>query len=159
MDTNTDITSVLKSIPLFLDFNANQLQELSGMCKLIEIDPGDVPIKEGAPLDFVYILLDGEIRVDVFIPSKGNIETSRLGPLDILGWSALTPVVRQRTGTTTAITHCWLLRIDGQLLTQLCEKDHDIGFRIYHRIANVAARSFLTTRLQMMNLIVNGQHQ
>ena len=65
----------------------------------------------------------------------------------------MTPIVRQRTGTVTAATHCWLLRIDSRLLSQLCENDHHIGFVVYRRIANVVARSFLTTRLQLMNLI------
>jgi len=85
------------------------------------------------------------------------VETSILGPLDILGWSGMTPIVRQRTGTVTATTHCWLLRVDSRLLSKLCEDDHDIGFVIYRRISNVVARSFLTTRLQLMNLIASAK--
>ncbi len=44
--------------------------------------------------------------------------------------------------------------MDSRLIIPICEEDHDIGFCLYRRIANVAARSFLTTRLQLMNLIV-----
>jgi CRP-like cAMP-binding protein len=153
MDQSYDIITILRTIPFFLDLNASQLEMIGKISDLVEIDPGDVPIKEGGPLDFVFILLEGEIRVDVFVPTKGQIETCKLGPLDFLGWSALTPIVRQRTGTATALTHCWLLRIEGKLLFKLCESDHDIGFTIYRRISNVTARSFLTTRLQLMNLI------
>lgn len=142
MDQNLDTTTVLKTIPLFLDFSPVQLSRIEEISELIEIDPGDIPIQEGSQLDYLYILLEGEIKVEIFVPTLGQIETSKLGPLDILGWSAMTPIVRQRTGTTTALTHCWLLRIDGQLLYKLCEEDHDIGFTMYRRIANVAARSF-----------------
>ncbi|KAF0110788.1 MAG: hypothetical protein FD147_1438 [Chloroflexi bacterium] len=144
----------LKIIPLFLDFNNDQLKRISEIAEVIELDPGDTPIQEGAQLDYLYVLMDGEIKVEVFVPTRGQLETARLGPLDILGWSSMTPVVRQRTGTTTAITHCKLIRIHGKQLFKLCEEDHDIGFFIYRRIANVAARSFLTTRLQFMNIIV-----
>jgi len=138
---------------LLFDLSSHQLEDISRISDLIEIDPGDQPIREGARLDFLYILLEGEIRVEIFIPSRGIVETSRLGPLDMIGWSAMTPVVRQRTATTTALTHCRLLRIDARMLTSLCEKDHDIGFAIYRRVANVTAMSFLTTRIQIMNLI------
>lgn len=144
----------LKIIPLFLDFNNDQLRRISEIADVIELDPGDTPILEGAQLDYLYVLMDGEIKVEVFVPTRGQLETARLGPLDILGWSSMTPVVRQRTGTTTAITHCKLIRIHGKSLFALCEEDHDIGFFIYRRIANVAARSFLTTRLQFMAIIV-----
>jgi hypothetical protein len=72
----------------------------------------------------------------------------------VCGWSALTPVVRQRTGTVVTIGYCRLLKMDTRILIPMCEEDHDIGFCIYKRISNVAARTFLTTRLQLMNLIV-----
>ena len=153
MDIALDVFAILHSVPLLFDLSSHQLEDISRISDLIEIDPGDQPIREGARLDFLYILLEGEIRVEIFIPSRGIVETSRLGPLDMIGWSAMTPVVRQRTATTTALTHCRLLRIDARMLTSLCEKDHDIGFAIYRRVANVTAMSFLTTRIQIMNLI------
>jgi CRP/FNR family cyclic AMP-dependent transcriptional regulator len=155
MDNDSNIIDALRIIPLFLDFNPEQLARLSEISDVIELDPGDMPIQEGQQLDFLYILMDGEIKVEVYVPSYGNMETARLGPLDILGWSAMTPVVRQRTGTTTAVTHCRLIRILGKQLFSLCEEDHNIGFFVFRRIANVAARSFLATRLQFMNLLVD----
>ena len=111
-------------------------------------------ITEGDPLDYFYIVLEGDMLVQIFVPSIGKIETSHLGPLDICGWSGLTPIVRSRTGTVTTLTFCRVLKMDSRLIIPICEEDHDIGFCLYRRIANVAARSFLTTRLQLMNLIV-----
>jgi CRP-like cAMP-binding protein len=154
MNIDLNIIETLKIIPLFLDFSSEQLRHLSEISEVIEMDPGDVPVQEGQPLDYLYIVIDGEMQIEVYVPSYGNMETARLGPLDIFGWSSMTPVVRQRTGTTTAVTHCRLIRIMGKQLYALCEEDHDVGFYIYRRIANVAARSFLATRLQFMNLLV-----
>ena len=154
MFNNPATVEALNIIPLFLDFNNDQLKKISDIADVIELDPGDTPILEGTQLDFLYILMEGEIKVEVYIPTRGQLETSRLGPLDMLGWSSMTPVIRQRTGTTTALTHCKLIRINGKQLYKLCEEDHDIGFFIYRRIANVAARRWLTTRLQFMSIIV-----
>jgi len=151
-----DLIQVLKTIPFFLELKEFQLAKLAETASIVEFEAGVVVISEGGKLDCLYIILEGEIKVEVFVPTYGNIETSHLGPLDILGWSALTPVVRQRTGTATSTTNSFLVRFDTKKLVPLCELDHDIGVIIYKRIANVAARSFLTTRLQLMNLILNS---
>ena len=149
-----DLIQVLKTIPLFLDLKEFQLAKLADLASVVEFESGSTILSEGGKPDSLYIVLEGEIKVDVFVPVCGSTETSRLGPLDILGWSALTPVVRQRTGTAIAMTNSSLLEFDAKKLIALCEQDHDIGLIIYKRISNVTARSFLTTRLQLMNLLV-----
>ncbi len=154
MTNYPNLIEVLKTVPLFLDLKEFQLFRLAEISSIVEFYPDTVIVKEGGQLDFVYIILEGEICVTIFIPTRGQVETSHLGPLDILGWSALTPVVRQRTGTATSLTHVSAIRIDGKKLIALCEMDHDIGLVVYRRIANVAARNYLTSRLQLMNIIV-----
>jgi hypothetical protein len=44
--------------------------------------------------------------------------------------------------------------MDSRLLIPTGEEDHDIGFCIYKRVSNIAARTFLSTRIKLMNLIV-----
>lgn len=154
MVKNREIIEALKTIPIFLDLKAFQLSRLATVASIAELDAGIKLISEGDPLDFTYILLEGDMVVEVFVPTYGNVVTSHLGPLDICGWSALTPVVRQRTGTVTSTTYCRLVKLDSRQLIPMCEEDHDIGFCVYKRLSNVAARTFLTTRLQLMNLIV-----
>lgn len=151
-----DIIQVLKAIPLFLDLKEFQLSKLAECAELVDFESNATILTEGEKPDSIYIVLEGDIKVDVFVPARGKIETSHLGPLDVLGWSALTPVVRQRTGTATTVVKTSLICFDRKKLIALCEQDHDIGFIIYKRISNVAARSFLTTRLQLMNLIVEA---
>jgi CRP-like cAMP-binding protein len=151
---NQDIVDVLKTIPVFLDLKPFNLARLATAASIVDIEPGTQLITEGDPLDFTYVLLEGEMTVYSFVPSRGNVVTSHLGPLDVCGWSALTPVVRVRTGTVVADNYCHLLRLDTRILIPLCEEDHDIGYCLYKRISNVAARTFLTTRIQLMNLIV-----
>lgn len=155
MNNYTDIIEALKTVPLFLDLKEFQLSRLAEISTLVEFEPGSFILQEGSQPDFIYIILEGDISVDILVPTRGQIETSHLGPLDFVGWSALTPVIRQRTGTVTCVTRVAAIKIDGKKLIALCEMDHDIGVVIYRRISNVAARSFLTNRLQLMNIIVH----
>lgn len=155
MTNYPNIIEIFKTIPLFLDLKEFQLFRLAEISSIVEFDPDTKIVQEGGQLDYVYIIIEGEISVSILVPTRGQVETSHLGPLDILGWSALTPVVRQRTGTATSISHVIAVRMDGKKLISLCELDHDIGVVVYRRIANVAARNFLVSRLQMMNIIVH----
>lgn len=158
MAKNADLIAQLKTVPIFLDLKPFQLARLATAVSVVDMEPGVEFITEGDSLDYTYILLEGDMIVEVYVPSHGKVETSHLGPLDICGWSALTPIVRQRTGTVTTVTFCRLLKMDSRILIPICEEDHDIGFCVYRRVANVAARTFLTTRLQLMNLIVKENH-
>jgi CRP/FNR family transcriptional regulator, cyclic AMP receptor protein len=154
MAKHPDIIEVLRTIPIFLDLKPFQLARLATAMSIIDLEPNYQLITEGDPLDYTYILLEGDMAVHSFVPSIGNIETSHLGTFDVCGWSALTPVVRQRTGSVISVGYCRLLKMDTRILIPICEEDHDIGFCIYKRISNVAARTFLSTRIQLMNLIV-----
>lgn len=158
MEKSNELIDLLKTVPIFLDLKPYQLAKLATATTVIDLEPGMTIITEGDPLDYTYIILEGDLLAQIYIPSFGNVENSHLGPLDICGWSALTPIVRQRTGTVTAVTFCRLLKMDSRLLIPICEEDHDIGFCIYKRAANVAATSFLTTRLLMMNIIIKNSH-
>jgi len=107
-DTN-NIIETLKIIPLFLDFNVDQLNRLSEITEVIELDPGDSPVVEGQPLDYLYIVIDGEMQIEVYVPSYGNMETSRLGTSGYL-W-----LVRDDTSCATAHWHnncCNPLQVD-----------------------------------------------
>ncbi|MEA5077421.1 MAG: cyclic nucleotide-binding domain-containing protein [Anaerolineaceae bacterium] len=156
MTKKNETIDALKNIPIFLDLKPFQLARLATACSVVEFEAGFELISEGDSLDYTYILMEGDMTVEVFVPSRGNVLTSHLGPLDMCGWSALTPVVRQRTGTVKTTTKTRLLKMDSRVLIPMCEEDHDIGYFIYKRLSNVAARTFLTTRLQLMNLIVEG---
>ena len=75
MVKHPDIIELLKTIPVFLDLKPFQLARLASVCSHIELDPGTELITEGDSLDYTYILLDGDMTVEVFVPSYGNIET------------------------------------------------------------------------------------
>lgn len=150
----------LKSIPWFLDFNSKQLERLADISAIIELRAGETLFCEGDRVDNMYIILDGQIGVDMMVPAHGSQRIYVAEPLDILGWSKMTPVVRQRVASTQAITDARLLVINGDDLAALCEEDHHIGYVVTRRLANVVAVNLLHTKLQLMDLIlqVSGEH-
>lgn len=149
---------LLSSIPWFHELTETQQEKLCKIATLKRMAVGDVLFNEGDREDCVYVLLEGRLAVEMWVSTRGKEHICFAEPLDILGWSSLTPVVRQRTATATAVQPCQLLCIDGETLRQLCESDHDLGYLIMRRIANVVASNLLTTRLALMDIILQTSH-
>lgn len=156
MQNSTGIIDILKSIPWFLDLNSRQLETLAGFSSVIEVKSGEIVFHEGDQLDHMYIILEGEVGVDMSVPTRGKIRIYVAEALDIIGWSRMTPVVRQRTATITALKDTRLLCINGDELLALCEQDHHVGYVIFRRLANVVASNMLITKLQLMDRILHS---
>lgn len=154
MFTNTDITHTLQTIPWFLELKPFQLERLAKVVSIRSIDTGQVLFTEGEREDFLYILLEGQIALDIHVPTRGCVNIFTAEPLDIFGWSSLTPVVRQRTASAHALNPVRVLAFKGEALRELCDEDHDIGYVMMRRVANVAASRLLITRLHMFDIIL-----
>jgi CRP-like cAMP-binding protein len=156
MVSQTRIIDILKSIPWFLDLNHRQLETLASFSSVIEYKAGQVIFNEGDQLDHMYIILDGEVGVDMSVPTRGPVRIYVAEALDIVGWSRLTPVVRQRTATITALKNTRLLCIHGDELLEFCEQDHHVGYVIFRRLANIVASNMLIMKLQLMERILHS---
>ncbi len=154
MVSSKDILDILKTIPWFLDLKPSHLKKLAGISSIVDLNTGDLLFKEGDREDFVYLILEGQMDLCMRVPNHGKKCIFTAEPLDVVGWSSLTPVVRQRTTCAKANRSTRLLALDGEALRQLCDEDHDLGYIIMRRIANVVASRFLTMRLQLLEVIV-----
>jgi CRP-like cAMP-binding protein len=158
MDLFENLIRTLQRIPWFHELNSYQLEKLARIATVIQLKPGEILFTEGEPESGLFILLDGEISLETHVPMHGQVHIFTAEPLDLIGWSALTPVVRQRTDTATALITSQLVSFNSCLLQQFCEEDTDFGYHIMRRIANVAASRLLTTRLHLFE-VIRFQHE
>ncbi len=153
------LTNTLRRIPWFVDLTQAQLDCLGSIATLHELQTGDILFKEGDREDYLYVLLEGQVVLEVEVPTRGVVPIYTAETLDILGWSSMTPIVRQRTATVRATQPCLLLGLNSKLLQQLCEEDHELGYVIMRRLANVVANRLLTTRLCLFDMIAHTTPQ
>jgi len=156
---NSDLIKTLQTIPWFLDLKPQQIEALAAISSIVEYQEGQSIFCEGDRVDNIYIILSGEIGVDIAVPTRGIVRITTAEPLDIIGWSKLTPVVRQRTASTIALKDSTLLVINGDELNRLCEEDPRLGYIIMRRVANVVASNLLTIKLQLMDLILQSSSE
>jgi len=153
MDNQETMIQTLQRIPWFLELSFSQIEALSKIASIRTLNQGEILFSEGDSEDCLYIILEGQAAVEAHIPGRGLVFLYNADPLDIIGWSVLTPVIRQRTATVRATADIRFLCFNSQILRQMCELDHDFGFIIMRRIANVVSSRLLSTRLQLFEIL------
>lgn len=159
MYLHADLTKTLRRIPWFVDLTQTQLDRLASITMLHEIEPNEVLFNEGDREDYLYVLLEGQIVLEVEAPTHGQVAVYTAEALDIIGWSSMTPIVRQRTTSARATQQCLLLGFNSKLLQQMCDEDHELGYIIMRRLSNVVASRLLTTRLCLLEIIAQSAPQ
>ncbi|MCL4561757.1 MAG: Crp/Fnr family transcriptional regulator [Chloroflexi bacterium] len=155
MNYKADLLAALHSIPWFLELNQEQLERLAGISNICQIKANVEIFPEGGIEDYLYIVLEGQVATEIYVPTRGQVHLFTAEPLDIIGWSSLTPVVRQRTSNARTLEPSRLIAFEAEGLRRLCDEDHHLGYIIMRRLSNVVASRLLTTRLQLLDMIVH----
>jgi CRP-like cAMP-binding protein len=146
----------IQNIPWFNELTLPQVEQLAAISYIRQIQQDEELFREGDRTDFMYVVLSGQILVENYIPSLGNHGVTHAEPLDVIGWSCLTPMVRQRIATARACQPTRVLSIEGDSLARLCDSDRDLGYLIMRRVANIVASQFLATRIYLYDIIQNS---
>lgn len=153
MLNQAETKTIIKSIPWFLDLPSESVQLLYSNADVVSFTKGNVIFEEGDKHSFLYIILEGKVRLESFVPGRGNISILTAESLDVIGWSSMTPVVRQKTCTAKVIEDSKLLAFNADKLMAICEKDCELGFVILRRLANIVASHLLNHRLHLLEII------
>jgi CRP-like cAMP-binding protein len=153
MYLQVDLSQTLHRIPWFVDLTPTQLDCLASIATLFELEEGDILFKEGDREDYLFILLEGQMALEIEVPTLNDVLIYTAEAWDIIGWSSMTPIVRQRTASVRATKPCVLIGLNSKLLQQTCDEDHELGYVVMSRLANVVANRLLTTRLCLLEII------
>jgi CRP-like cAMP-binding protein len=155
MDKNKDLLEILQAIPWFQKISDEHFSKLAEISTIKLYSKEEVLFKQGDTEKFLYIVLEGRVGVEIYNPMQGYIRIYTAEPMDVVGWSSATPVVRQRTATAKAVLDSRLIVIDAPKLNQLCEEDHHLGYIVMRRLANVVAARLMLCRLQTLDLFAH----
>ena len=147
-----EIYSALKKIPWFNSLTPDHFNKTAELAHLHRAKAGEIFFREGDKQDYVYIVLEGRVALDIFVPHHGKVRFYTAEPFDVFGWSSVTPSVRQRTAGAAAVLDSTVVCIDAEKLRQFADEDHDFGYMLMRRLTNVVASRLLVTRLQLIDM-------
>ncbi len=157
MNNFNEIIAEYKKIPWFHELNDKHLRKIAEITTLRHVRTNETLFREGDKADFIYIVLEGRVALDIFVPHKGKIRFYTAESPELFGWSSVTPTVRQRTAGAIAVMDGLLACIDAAKLQQACDEDHDLGYLVMHRLANIVASRLQVTRMQLIDMFAYSE--
>lgn len=146
------IAEILQANPWFQILEPSHFQKLVDIATIKNWEEGATIFREGDRDDHLYLILEGQIALEVYVQGHGRINILTLGQDEIFGWSAVLPVEGTRTASARAMRPTQVIAFDSEALRQACEEDHDLGYQVYRRLTNVVAGRLSATRLQLLDM-------
>lgn len=142
---------ILAQHPFFQDIEPLYLQLMVGCAAHVRFAAGDDLFREGDVADRFYLIRHGHVALQVFIPGQGRITIETIAAGEVLGWSWLFPPYRWHFDAQ-ALELSRAIAFDGACLRAKCDEDHDLGYMLMQRFAQVMTQRLQATRLQLLDL-------
>jgi len=145
------IEQVLAEYPFTQGLAPAHQQLIAGCGQNVAFAPGELLIREGAQADTFYALRAGRVALELHAASRGPLVVQTLGEGEVLGWSWLFPPYTYAFDAR-ALEPTRAVAFDGACLRGKCEQDHELGYQLMKRMAEVFARRLAATRLQLLDV-------
>jgi CRP-like cAMP-binding protein len=130
----------------------NEFTKLMVSCASnVRFKAGTYILKEGDPANTFYLIREGKVAVEVFAPQRKPIIVATLSVGELLGWSWLLPPFQWRFHAR-AIDGVRAIALDGKCLRTKCEENHDLGYEVLKRFAQIMEQRLEATRLQLLDV-------
>jgi CRP-like cAMP-binding protein len=134
--------------PFLQDFKAHHRRLLQDAARPVHFEAGEVVFREGEPADGIYLIQTGKVQLEAFAWERGLVPIQTLSSGDVMGWSWLFPPYFWRFGAR-ALEATNALFIHGLPLRNECESDHDFGYEVMKRLAEIILKRLQAARTHM----------
>lgn len=147
--TSNAIEKVLVDAPAFSGLGDEYARRLAEHGKEIEIANGEVLFRSGEPAKSFFLLVDGEISIEIPAVSGPTLRVQRLTPVRVLGWSWLLPPFKW-SFNAKGERDSKLIAFDGEAVLEACEADPAFGYEVIKRFSGLMAERLDAAHRRMM---------
>jgi len=140
METET-LERILREHPFFREVKESHLRSIIESSTVERFEPGDVIFREDEPAQTFYLIRSGKVALQQVSYRIEPFTIITLNQGDIVGWSWLFPPYRWRL-TAKALEITRAIAIDGAKLRVRCDEDHDLGYELMKRFAEIIDHRF-----------------
>jgi CRP-like cAMP-binding protein len=151
------LADILSQNPWFQSLEPAHFDKLLAIASLDAWEDGQTIFAEGEQDNHLYLVLEGRVAIEKYMPNRGRVTILTLGTSEIFGWSAVLPVIGTRTATARAVGSVQAVAFDSAALRQACDDDHDLGYLVYRRLTNIIAGRLSATRLQLLDMYAGSK--
>ena len=135
--------------PFLKGMTEPHLKTLAASAMQSHFDKGELIFREGDPANRFYLIQQGKVALESNVRDRGTILIQTIGGGDVLGWSWLFPPYYWQFDAR-ALEPTQAIFFYGTRLREQCEEDHDLGYELMKRMAEVIIKRLQTTRRQLL---------
>lgn len=146
-----DLTEEITQHAFFHGMKPEHLAIVAAGAKVTEYQPGEVLFREGEPANRLHLIQSGKIALETHEPGDGVALVQTLAAGDVLGWSWLFPPFGWHF-QAQALEPTSVIILSGAHLLVAAERNHDFGYDLMKRVAQVVIHRLQATRKQLLAL-------
>ncbi len=145
------IKDLLTEHKFFHEMAPEMLEFIAGCGKNMHFTPGEFIGKQGDPADFLYVIREGNIALQLVHPTQGSLTIRSLRGGEIAGFSWIIPPYHLQFDLR-ALEHTSAVALDGTCLRKKCEEDYKLGYYLMKQSATVMMQRLVDTRIQLLDI-------
>ncbi len=149
------VEKILADHAFLKDLDPKWLKPIAECASNVSYEAGQMIYREEDAADQFLLILEGRVAIEIFVPGRGPLTIQTVGPGDVLGWSWLFPPY-ERQFDAKAVEFTGGVALDGRCLREMAEQDHDLGYELLKRFAQVAVERLQATSRQLLDIY--GKH-
>ncbi|HTY85547.1 MAG TPA: cyclic nucleotide-binding domain-containing protein [Silvibacterium sp.] len=142
---------IIAGHPFFEGLESYYTGLLTGCASNIRFAAGDYIFKEGEAANNFYLIRSGKVALEILPAQSRAVAVETLSEGDILGWSWLLPPYIW-SFHAHALQDTRAIALDGKCLRAKCEQNHDLGYEVLKRFAQIMSRRLQATRFQLLDV-------
>jgi CRP-like cAMP-binding protein len=142
------MTDILTGQAFFKDLTADQIHTLAENAKYRRFRANELVFHDGNLANRFYVVVNGKVALEALSGEGHPVRFQTAEPGELLGWSWMfSGYIRQLQARALEPTE--VIYFCGDRLRQQCDQDHDLGYELFRRVAEV-----MMQRLQAMRQLL-----
>lgn len=149
-----NLEHIIAEHSFFKGLKQEHINLLVGCASNVRVDAGKYILREGGEANQFFLIRHGKVSLELATPNRRSTIVETMAEGDILGWSWLVPPYTWHFDAR-AVELTRMIALDGKCLRTKIEADHDLGYEVFKRFAELMVHRFHSTRLQLMDMYGN----
>jgi CRP-like cAMP-binding protein len=145
------LLATLQGVQFLRSIPRDSLEQLAAESQLCDFEDHEVIFREHEPADSVYLVVFGEVCLELCTTRLGCRRVLSVGAGELLGRSAILENPNL-TATARAVHTTRLVQIDAKGLLELCERDPQFGYEFTRRALQVQSDRLMKAWKQMLDI-------
>ena len=146
-----DIKTLIQQHPFFAGLDDAALELVAGCASNVHFATGEFLFHEGDPANQFFLVRSGRVRLETLVPGRAPVVLETIQAGEVIGWSWLFPPYLWHFDAV-ATESVRATAFDGKCLRGKCEENHDLGYELAMRSAQVMMQRLQATRLQLLDM-------